>query len=168
MNACDQCDQAGNQGGGGLRYMEKKPNRYELFPIPNTTHHTPHTTHPHTHTPTHPHLTHAHTHTDKVMRPVVKPNQGSASADAAEPLPIHIDVLPDCMVQVTTSSVFDVHLVDHLAQPDQYMVNDNFAVLGRMVAIVHEEIDFCQSPPVHRRRLNLSLMELEASSAVRQ
>lgn len=105
---------------------------------------------------------------DKVMRPVVKPNQGSASADAAEPLPIHIDVLPDCMVQVTTSSVFDVHLVDHLAQPDQYMVNDNFAVLGRMVAIVHEEIDFCQSPPVHRRRLNLSLMELEASSAVRQ
>ena len=69
---------------------------------------------------------------NKVIRPVVKPNQESIAAkiasddlndfDPQDPLPIHIDVLPRSrMVQVTTTSVFDIHLMEHLSAPEQYV-----------------------------------------------
>lgn len=95
---------------------------------------------------------------DKVIRPVVKPNQDLASNsnkqgaskragqldgangvntlsssdfDPTEPLPIHIDVFPASrVVQVTTTSVFDVHLMEHLANPEMHMVNDYMVPLG--------------------------------------
>ena len=129
---------------------------------------------------------------NKVIRPVVKPNQDlvstsqkkpsdvrraskqidvntitSSDFDPTEPLPIHIDVFPTSrVVQVTTTSVFDVHLMEHLANPEMHMVNDYMVPLARVCAVVHEEIDFVEmTSPVHSRRLNLSLMETPLDAA---
>ena len=90
----------------------------------------------------------------------------SSDFDPTEPLPIHIDVFPSSrVVQVTTTSVFDVHLMEHLTNPEMHMVNDYMVPLARVCAVVHEEIDFVEmTSPVHSRRLNLSLMETPLDS----
>ena len=114
-------------------------------------------------------------HQQKLIRPVVKPNKGMAShGDAAgkplkappengfdESLPIHIEFLPKAArVQVTTSSVFDIHCTAHLDAPETYLLTDDFVTpLGRIVAVCHESIDVSTQPPSHTRRLNVSLMD---------
>jgi hypothetical protein len=114
-------------------------------------------------------------HQQKLIRPVVKPNQGMTShCDAAgkplkssaesgfdESLPIHIEFLPkSAQVQVTTSSVFDIHCTAHLDAPETYLLTDDFVTpLGRIVAVCHEIIDVSTQPPSHTRRLNISLMD---------
>ena len=44
------------------------------------------------------------------------------------------------------------------------MVNDCMLPLARVCAVVHEEIDFMENPPLNTRRLNVSLMETRVDS----
>ena len=116
-------------------------------------------------------------HTTKLIRPVVKPNLGMNTGgdshsttflsktpggfDASDPLPIHVEFLPEASrVHLTTSSVFDIHLAAHLASPEKYLLTDDFVTpLGRVVAVCHESIDVSTNPPTHTRRLNVTLMD---------
>lgn len=124
---------------------------------------------------------------NKIIRPVVKPNEGfeplstktpyqtgfgmnsSASFsedhfDPQDPLPILIEIdSRRRSVQVTTTSVFDIHLLDDLTSSSRSTaMNANWCVpLGRICAVVREEINFDASyfEPIHDRRLTISLME---------
>lgn len=127
---------------------------------------------------------------NKIIRPIVKPNEGleplpakaphqtdsglngSASLsysedsfDPEDPFPIHIeiDARRRC-VHVTTTSVFDIHLLDDFTRGAS-MTASTFQPLGRVCAVVKEIINFDASytKPIHDRRLSLSLMDSPSS-----